>query len=491
MKKLPIRTMDDRELVERIRGGDGAAVAVLYDRYSRAAYGLATHILGDADSAGAVVQQAFLSVWRQAPVEVPERGPAGAWFMSIVHHQAIDALRRKRATNVDRHPVAEGMTRLPDANASGESAGRTGGEEQMLAALQQIPPDQQRAVLLAYFGGYTHDEIASLLALPAGIVPAYLRRGLRTLHHLSERQPGNRLCFAGAIAMCTSLRLRLILNYLTVLTASVGLPRLGHARRGALDLGARLPGSRAANLLAGYALRPAAEVRAQQQRFAVAASHELRTPLTILLGTLEAALLRRRTPEQYEEVLRRATAEAAHMTMLLGDILTLAHAESSTATLTTAPLDLRAVAQAAVEEMRIHAVGKEQVLTMALDDSLPARGDAHALHQAVTSLLDNAISYTPRGGRIHLAGQRMHGRAVLTIRDTGTGIAPRHLPHLGEPFYRVNPAPGHVGLGLARAAWIARAHSGRLAIESHVGAGTMVTLSLPLDRTPAPRTPAC
>lgn len=290
--------------------------------------------------------------------------------------------------------------------------------------------------------------------------------------------------------MVLTARLRLTLGYLSVLTAAVGLvsvaPRHERARLVALDLGVLLLGARAADLLAGSALRPVRAAQARQERFAVAASHELRTPLTVLLGTLEAALVRRRTPAQYEDVLRRATAEAVRVAALLDDLLALAHGEDDTAPPATVPLDLHTVASAAAEDMRAGAAGKGQALAVALDGPLPTRGDARALHHAVSSLLDNAISYTAPGGSIRLVGRRTRGRALLSVRDTGPGIAPEHLAHLCEPFYRVDPArasaAGHMGLGLARAARIARAHGGRLAVESQVGVGTAVTLSLPLDR---------
>ena len=252
----------------------------------------------------------------------------------------------------------------------------------------------------------------------------------------------------------------------------------------ATDLGVLLLGVLGAYALAGRTLRPVMEARARQERFAVAASHELRTPLTVLLGTLEAALLRRRTPEQYEDILRRAQGEAEHLVVLLDDVLALAHAESGAAIFAAEPLDLHAVAHASAAEIRAQAEGKKQTVAVALEGPLPARGDVRALQQAITNLLDNAVTYTPVGGTIHLVGRRGRHHALLVVRDTGPGIAAEHLPHLFEPFYRVDPArgngAGHVGLGLVRAARVARAHGGRLTIESQVGVGTVATLVLPL-----------
>ena len=307
--------------------------------------------------------------------------------------------------------------------------------------------------------------------------------------------------------MAISTRLHLTLAQVALVAGVAALPRL--ARRVRLtprrsrdrthprahpvvrivagELGALLLGAPAAYALAGYALRPAKEALAREERVAVAASHELRTPMTVLLGTLEAALLRRRTVEQYEDALRRATAEAVHVSDLLDEILTLAHVESGVDTPFTVPVDLRALTHAATAEARPLAEGKGQTLDATLDGPLPVRGNARLLRRALDSLLDNALTYTPAGGAIRLTARRAGGRAALTLRDTGPGIAPEHLPYLFEPFYRVDPTrtsvggARHAGLGLSRAARIARAHDGRLTVESHVGQGSAFTLSLPLD----------
>ncbi len=306
--------------------------------------------------------------------------------------------------------------------------------------------------------------------------------------------------------MTITTRRGLTLAHLALVAGVAALPRLAgrvlptpHRSRGhgrpiawavAGDLGALLLAAPAAYALAGYALRPAEEALAREERVAVAVSHELRTPMTVLLGTLEAALLRRRTPEQYEDVLRRATAEAVHVSDLLDEALTLAHVESGVDTPFSVPLDLRMVAHAAIAEARPRAEDKGQTLDATVDGSLPVRGNARLLQRALDSVLGNAVDHTPAGGAIRVTARQARGRATLTIHDTGPGIAPEHLPHLFEPFYRVDPTRAnggdtrHAGLGLSRALRIARAHDGRLTVASHVGQGSAFTLSLPLDRTP-------
>jgi signal transduction histidine kinase len=140
--------------------------------------------------------------------------------------------------------------------------------------------------------------------------------------------------------------------------------------------------------------------------------------------------------------------------------------------------------------MRPLAERKGQTLEVALDGVLPTEGDRLKLRQALTNLLDNAVTYTPEGGTIRLTVRHKRGRAVIAVCDTGPGIAAQHLPHLFEPFYRADAARGgsngHVGLGLALADWIVRAHGGRLSVESRVGVGTVFTLSLPLRARPTP-----
>jgi signal transduction histidine kinase len=222
----------------------------------------------------------------------------------------------------------------------------------------------------------------------------------------------------------------------------------------------------------------------RQERFAAAASHELRTPLTVLQGTLEVALLRDRTPAEYKEILSKAATEAARMGTLVGDLLAFARVQSDQELLARAPLDLRVVAREAAEGVEPLAARKGQTLEVELDGPLPTCGDPLKLRQALTNLLDNAITYTPEGGAIRLSARAARGRAVIAVRDTGPGIEAQHLPHLFEPFYRVDSArgggSGHAGLGLALASWIARAHGGHLAVESRIGVGTVFTLTLPL-----------
>src|SRR5919202_5835192 len=142
----------------------------------------------------------------------------------------------------------------------------------------------------------------------------------------------------------------------------------------AIDLGMLILAALGAYVLAGRTLRPIQEAMERQERFAVAASHELRTPLTVLQGTLEVALLRDRTPDEYQEILRTAAVEAGRMGALIGNLLALARTQSDRDALALEPLDLCEVACEAADGVRPLAERKGQTLEVALDRALPTEG---------------------------------------------------------------------------------------------------------------------
>lgn len=170
----------DATLLDRIAARDAAAFELLYDRHSRAAYGLAYRILGEPGAAEDVVQDVFLTVWRQPESYGAERGPVRSWLLAVTHHRAIDLVRR-RGYREDRQQNIDDALPLPDRADTGEQARLNIEGEQVRQALEQLPPDQQRSVELAYFGGYTHDEIARKLGVPLGTVKGRLRIGLQKM----------------------------------------------------------------------------------------------------------------------------------------------------------------------------------------------------------------------------------------------------------------------------------------------------------------------
>jgi len=177
----------DGDLLVGVKAGDAAAFALLYDRHSRAAYGLAYRILGEATAAEDVVQEAFLTVWRQAATYGPERGTVRAWLLAIVHHRAIDHVRR-RSYREERQQALDAVVDPPDSADTWEQARQSVEGQHVREALEHLPPDQRRSITLAYFGGYTHDEIARLLGVPLGTVKGRLRIGLQKMRGYLDKQ---------------------------------------------------------------------------------------------------------------------------------------------------------------------------------------------------------------------------------------------------------------------------------------------------------------
>jgi len=174
---------DDRELLQAIARQDANALVALFDRYNRLAFGLAYRILGDAFVAEEVVQDAFMSIWRNAASYDFARGNVRSWLLTIVRNRAIDQLRGafgRSQSNVDLDAMASVLAApdlwddvLVEIQAT-----------DVRAALGALPEEQRVAIELAYFEGLTHVEIAARLDIPLGTVKSRLRLGLQKLHDL-------------------------------------------------------------------------------------------------------------------------------------------------------------------------------------------------------------------------------------------------------------------------------------------------------------------
>ncbi|MGI8877919.1 MAG: sigma-70 family RNA polymerase sigma factor [Candidatus Limnocylindria bacterium] len=162
------------------------ALGTLYDRYGRLAYALAYRILGEAQAAEDVVHDAFLLAWRGAGSYRRERGNARGWLLSIVHHRAVDVLRRKTAFRPA--PLEAAELRAGDANTAEEAASNV--EHQgVRRVLETLPEAQRRTIELAYFGGYTQVELAALMGVPLGTVKGRMRIGLQKMRRALEHVP--------------------------------------------------------------------------------------------------------------------------------------------------------------------------------------------------------------------------------------------------------------------------------------------------------------
>jgi RNA polymerase sigma factor (sigma-70 family) len=181
----------DREVLEAIAGGDHGAIAVLYERYKTMAYGLALRITGDASLADDVVQEAFVGAWRNAGRYATERGSVKTWLLAIVHHRAIDAVRRRRPTSeLPEHEEAPPPSlTLPDVWS--EVAGRLDRDE-ILTALATLSVVQREALELGYFSGLTQQEIAVRTNTPLGTVKSRMRLGLLQMRRSMLGSPPDR-----------------------------------------------------------------------------------------------------------------------------------------------------------------------------------------------------------------------------------------------------------------------------------------------------------
>ena len=217
----------------------------------------------------------------------------------------------------------------------------------------------------------------------------------------------------------------------------------------------------------------------QQQRFTADASHELRTPLTTIKANTSLALLAPRT-ETDRRALEAIDKAADRTIRLVQDLLLLARADAGEMRLSRASLRVSDLLAEAAEMAPGLAITVE-----VSDPALAVSGDADALGRLMGNLIANAARHTPPGGHITLRGFAEDGEVHLQVADTGEGIPPEHLAHLGERFYRVDAArsgaQGGTGLGLAICRSIAEAHGGVMTVESTVGTGTTVTVGLPQE----------
>jgi RNA polymerase sigma-70 factor (ECF subfamily) len=173
----------DNDLLAAVAGGDHPALLALYDRHGGVAYGLAYRILGDAGTAEEAVQDAYLRVWRRAATFDAARGAARSWLLTIVHHCAIDLVRRRAGAAPVVAALDEMAERQPVPDAWSEVSGRIE-SERVRTAVETLPGEQRRAIEMAFFDGLTHREIAERDGLPLGTVKGRLRLGLKRLSSL-------------------------------------------------------------------------------------------------------------------------------------------------------------------------------------------------------------------------------------------------------------------------------------------------------------------
>lgn len=223
-------------------------------------------------------------------------------------------------------------------------------------------------------------------------------------------------------------------------------------------------------------------------------SHELRTPLAAIkaaVETLQAGALDDAATAQ--EFLARIDGEVDRLTRLVEGLLELSRIEFGGTEMRKAPLDYGALLQEAVERMQPQANKRALSLLLEAPPDLPTLvGDAERLQRAVINLIDNAIKFTPAGGRVRVSASVQGDSIVTYVADTGMGIAPEDQPRVFERFYKADRARSSAGagLGLAIVKHIVQAHGGQISLKSQLGLGSTFTFTLPIAAVTEPSLPA-
>ena len=276
----------------------------------------------------------------------------------------------------------------------------------------------------------------------------------------------------GVIQYARSLKgVQQTIGRLVLLLLPLGLGGLGAALFGGL-------------YMAGRAMRPARESFEKQRAFIADASHELKTPLTLIRADSEMVLYRGHLNQEDRKLVEHALTETERMGTILSDLLLVARLDADEADVATKPFDLASVLSEEAERFGVRAAEKEVRLGVQTPSELPVRGDSKRTKQIIAVLLDNAVRFVPPGGTIAVSGRLQDRWVEASVRDTGPGISPEHLPRVFDRFYRAEASRTRgkgagTGLGLAIARELARAQGGDLVAESAKDGGAIFRLRLP------------
>ena len=224
------------------------------------------------------------------------------------------------------------------------------------------------------------------------------------------------------------------------------------------------------------------------RRFTADASHELKTPLTVIRADVERSMSPNATRNEKEIALEEALQQVTRMADLVNSLLTLARADEGRFDLHREPVQLLELTREIIETARLLGEGAGLTIDVPILEDAEVQGDPMRLRQLFMNLVENAIKYTKKGGRVEITLARTDDEVQFAVRDNGIGIAAADLPFIFERFWRADRARSRTaersgnGLGLAICQWIAHAHGGSLTVESRLGRGSRFVAHLPLPR---------
>jgi signal transduction histidine kinase len=235
--------------------------------------------------------------------------------------------------------------------------------------------------------------------------------------------------------------------------------------------------------ISGRAMRPIRGALHRQRAFVADASHELKTPLTLIKLNAEM-VVREPTSPRNRKVIEDQLSEIDRMSTLVSDLLVLARLDADKLVVSCETFDLAKILTETADRFILQATEAEILLDIEVPGELPALGDPRRTGQILAALLDNALRFTPAGGRVTVAGRSGGDRVEASVTDTGPGISSEHLPHVFERFYRADTARGRssggTGLGLAIARDLAAIQGGEVVVNNAKTGGASFTLSLPV-----------
>ncbi len=275
----------------------------------------------------------------------------------------------------------------------------------------------------------------------------------------------------GVIQYARSLRqVRETVNGLVFVLLPLGLGAFGLAALGGL-------------YMSGRAVRPVKDSFERQRAFVADASHELKTPLTLIKADAEVVLYRGDVNPEDRKLIEHALAETDRMSAVLSDLLLVARLDAGKLDVSRKPFDLTPVLLETVARFETRAASKDVELKVRASGELPVGADPERTGEILSGLLDNALRHAPSDGRVVVAGHARDRWVEVSVADTGSGIAPEHLPRIFDRFYRADSSRsrngGGTGLGLSIARDLARAQGGDLTAENAKSGGAVFRLRLP------------